>query len=420
MKKCILLIDLGFGDNGKGASTDFLCREHQCDLVVRYSGGPQAGHVVELPNGTRHRFSQFGAGTFAGAKTFLGPSMIVNPRGIQCEAAAIQKLGVPWHGIRGLRIHPHCLVSTLLHQAANRIKEESRPHRHGSCGLGIGETRSYWLKYGLDAIFAADLKNIALLGQKLELMRQRLWDEILQLDTPVITAENNFSTWRIRELVDALFLNSDNLDIDDELQDHSSVVYEPAQGVLLDQTVGFPPHTTWSDVTLRPALELLDADEYNQVTTLGITRAYTCRHGEGPLPTYSKELTESAVDPGNPPNPWQGAIRMGWLDMPLLTYAIDHCGAKLDGLIVNHLDQLTDNPQWCPYYKGDCQPFQEGQRFAIPTIKRQLSRAHALSYVAPKIESASKEGLIAELNSIVPVVITANGPTHLHRTFRSK
>lgn len=64
--KAIITVGLGFGDEGKGATVDFLVRERSADLVVRYSGGAQAGHHVVLPDGRRHTFSQFGAGTLAG------------------------------------------------------------------------------------------------------------------------------------------------------------------------------------------------------------------------------------------------------------------------------------------------------------------------------------------------------------------
>src|ERR1700731_673121 len=65
MRRAIVTVGMGFGDEGKGATVDFLCRPHGADLVVRYSGGSQAGHNVQLPDGRRHTFSQFGAGTLA-------------------------------------------------------------------------------------------------------------------------------------------------------------------------------------------------------------------------------------------------------------------------------------------------------------------------------------------------------------------
>src|SRR5206468_1773316 len=79
VQRAIVTVGLGFGDEGKGAAVDFLCRRFGADLVVRYGGGSQAGHNVQLPDGRRHAFSQFGAGTLAGVKTYLGPRVVLHP-----------------------------------------------------------------------------------------------------------------------------------------------------------------------------------------------------------------------------------------------------------------------------------------------------------------------------------------------------
>ena len=182
MKRAIITVGLGFGDEGKGATVDFLARRLEADLVVRYCGGSQAGHNVQLPDGRRHTFSQFGAGTLADAsdhpRTYLGPNVIIDPPALAREAGHLLHLGVP-DPLRLLTIHPRCLVATPWHQAANRLRELARGDaRHGSCGQGIGEARSYWLKYGEDSVFAADLRQLDVLRHKLELQRQRMLLEL--------------------------------------------------------------------------------------------------------------------------------------------------------------------------------------------------------------------------------------------------
>ena len=155
--KAIITVGLGFGDEGKGATVDYLTRSLKADLVVRYCGGAQAGHNVQLPDGRRHTFSQFGAGTLAGARTYLGPKMIINPATLVPEAEHLQSLGVS-SPMKSLTTHPDCLLATTYHVAMNRLREFARgTNRHGSCGLGIGEARSYWLRYGQDAVVAEDL-----------------------------------------------------------------------------------------------------------------------------------------------------------------------------------------------------------------------------------------------------------------------
>src|SRR4051794_41479383 len=123
MKRAVITIGLGFGDEGKGATVDFLVRAWEADLVVRYCGGSQAGHNVELPDGRRHTFSQFGAGTLArrgrGPRTYLGPNVIIDPPAPVREAAHLAPLGVD-RAIDRVPRPPRRLVTTLGHRAPKR------------------------------------------------------------------------------------------------------------------------------------------------------------------------------------------------------------------------------------------------------------------------------------------------------------
>ncbi len=347
MKQVIITVGLGFGDEGKGAVVDALTRRVGADLVVRYCGGSQAGHNVQLPDGRRHTFSQFGAGTLAPERprTYLGPAVVIDPPAILREADHLEELGIA-DATELLTVHPRCLVATFWHRALNQIREVSRKgKRHGSCGQGIGEARRYWLRYGQDAIFAADLADVAILRDKLELQRQRT---LLALQHFVDRIDRDFlrdiDLWErsaadeARDLSEAI---REGVTISAETPDYDTAIFEGAQGVLLDEYRGFHPHTTWSTVTTHHAWELVEQMEAEAVAVLGITRAYTTRHGEGPLPTFSPELTARLRDPGNPWNRWQGTMRCGWLDLPLLRYAAAAAG-PLDGIVVNHLDRVTD------------------------------------------------------------------------------
>src|SRR5437868_5098082 len=153
MKRAIITVGLGFGDEGKGATVDFLTRKLEADLVIRYCGGSQAGHNVELPDGRRHTFSQFGAGTLAPQRprSYLGPNVVIDPVALLREARHLEELGVA-EPLALLSVHPRCLVTTYWHRTLNRLRERSRgAGRHGSCGQGIGEARRYWLAHGGDS-----------------------------------------------------------------------------------------------------------------------------------------------------------------------------------------------------------------------------------------------------------------------------
>ncbi|MCB0152481.1 MAG: adenylosuccinate synthetase, partial [Caldilineaceae bacterium] len=170
MHQAILTVDLGFGDAGKGSIVDFLTRETAAHTVVRYTGGAQAGHrvVTDGPGAQEHVFAQFGSGTLAGAATHLSRFMLVDPLAMEAEAAHLHSLGIDAFGRttidRGARI------ITPFQRAANRLKELARgAARHGSCGMGIGETAADALALGERTLRAGDLARPDVLVAKLRL-----------------------------------------------------------------------------------------------------------------------------------------------------------------------------------------------------------------------------------------------------------
>ncbi len=405
--KAIVTVGLGFGDEGKGATVDYLTRKHDADLVVRYCGGAQAGHNVQLPDGRRHTFAQFGSGTLAGAKTYLGPRMVISPATMLPEADHLRSLGVT-DPSTSLSAHPDCLVSTIYHVCMNRLRETARgDHCHGSCGLGIGEARHYWLRFGQDAVFAGDLRDRHALVAKLSLLRDRFlleMQELTRLDDEL--CEMLHDTTPAAE-ADALQSASDELRLSRRIPDCRVAIFEGAQGVLLDEWKGFHPYTTWSTVTPYHALEMIDESGITDVTTLGVTRAVSTRHGAGPFPTWCPEMSKQTVDPGNRTNDWQGSIRFGPLDLVLLEYAARVC--EIDGLIVNCLDQIPHEARICTGYTNT-------DRIEIPrSLKDQSRLTDMLQRAVPIYRETTVDGILDALDEIAPVKITANGPTHTDR-----
>lgn len=405
--KAIITVGLGFGDEGKGATVDYLTRILNAELVVRYSGGAQAGHNVVLPDGRRHTFAQFGAGTLAGAKTYLGPRVIISPSTILPEAEHLQELGVT-DPFGMLEVHPDCLVSTAYHVAMNRLRESARgAGKHGSCGLGIGETRHYWLRYGQDAIFANDLVDRSTLVAKLTLLRDRClleMQELAQLDRDL--CERLHETMPAYE-ADLVRDMSYELSLSRRLPDCTTAIFEGAQGVLLDEWKGFHPYTTWSTVTPHHALEMAEEAGISDVTVLGVTRAYSTRHGAGPFPTWCPAMSAEIVDAGNPTNQWQGSIRSGPLDLVLLNYAARVSG--VDGLVVNCIDQLPDRPRICTEYK-------DRKQTDVPhSLKDQEQLTTMLEATVPIISESTVDGIVDALDEVAPVMITAAGQTHADR-----
>ena len=109
--RAVVVVDLGFGDSGKGTVVDWLAR-HGARWVVRFNGGAQAGHNVVTPDGRHHTFAQFGSGTFVpGVRTLLSRFMVVHPTGLLVEAAHLAGGGCP-RCPRALDREPRGLVIT--------------------------------------------------------------------------------------------------------------------------------------------------------------------------------------------------------------------------------------------------------------------------------------------------------------------
>lgn len=349
--RAFVTVGLGYGDEGKGATTEALVREFGAQLVVRYSGGAQCGHNVVGPSGKKHPFAQWGAGTFAYARTHLMRQVIIDPLAMRKEAEALTAEGCePWEL---LSVDPRCLVTTPLHACVNRWLEKmrqtsGRDSRHGSCGMGIGETRSYWLWFGEDSIFAEDLKQARgpRLMEKLDLLRQRL-----MLRYPECHDLYRFSVSHLALRLSEPRLRLRCSDPLPSLEKNSTIVFEGAQGVLLDERWGQAPHYTWSDVTPRNAVDTAMDLGIEDIKVIGVLRTYATRHGAGPL--VGNPLPELADD-GNPENLYQGGMRFAEHAQPDVARAIEACqdhnhepdaGSLLDALAVNCLDQRP-MPGW--------------------------------------------------------------------------
>lgn len=346
--RAFITVGLGYGDEGKGATVDFLTRHFKAGLVVRYSGGAQCGHNVVLPNGTQHTFSQFGAGTLAGAHTYLAQPVIVDPLALMNEAEGLGKVlsqlrtGDSYSSndpMRKLTVHKRCLVTTPLHRMLNRLSELR--NQHGTCGMGIGAAREYWLKHGEDAIFVEDLRTGGRLRDKLELFRHRM---IIDRSQDLWCETTN----AIRACMPRMLRAGNLIQMCDcfeiaawpVVRQSEAVVFEGAQGMGLDEFYGTHPHTTWSDVTPRYAIEMACASGVQELHVIGCTRTYQTRHGAGPLSYESHGL--AIDDPGNPPNEFQGQLRHGELDWDLMRRTVetlDDIGCGLTGFSVSCLDQ---------------------------------------------------------------------------------
>jgi adenylosuccinate synthase len=431
LQHAFLTVDLGFGDAGKGSIVDFLAREHAAHTVVRYNGGAQAAHrVVTSGRSPReHVFAQFGSGTLAGAATHLSRFMLLDPLAMQAEEQHLQALGVT-DAFDRTTIDERALVITPFQRAANRLKELARGEgRHGSCGMGIGETMVDYLEHGQRVLFAGDLRRPDVLRAKLDFLRQVNMAKIQALPSGLPDSDDaareysplrdlDWLDWLIEEygafaqrarIVPSTFLHS-------ILRRPGMVIFEGAQGVLLDEWQGFHPYTTWSTTTLEHAERLLDEAGYTgDRTRIGITRAYATRHGAGPLPTEDADLTRALPDASNSFGAWQRGFRVGWLDLALLKYALEATG-RLDQLAVTCLDRLNDLPDLriCRRYQYHTFTIDRIARSPVPRdLDYQERITNGLARCTPVLEALADPGaLLRMLESELeaPVGIVSEGP----------
>lgn len=339
----VIVVGLGFGDEGKGAVVDALCHESPVVSVVRFNGGAQAAHNVVVGD-RHHTFSQFGSGTLSGVPTHLSRHVLVEPIALARESEELAALGVA-DPLRLLSIDADALLTTPIHVAANRAREDARGRaRHGSCGKGIGETVWYSLLAARGANPGDTVENQQVLGvpgaplvvgdcARPSVLREKL-DALARFYEPLIGAGTAVGDLvaLYRDFAGAVRVTSG--DEVGELADRGSLVFEGAQGVLLDQWRGFHPHTTWSTVTPDNALALLGGRE---ATVIGVTRTYQTRHGAGPFPTEDQGVLARFPERHNGAGEYQGAWRAGHLDAVLLRHAVAACGG-VDALAVTHLD----------------------------------------------------------------------------------
>lgn len=324
MKK-YAVIGAGFGDEGKGLVTNFLCGKYCGEginsAVVRFSGGVQAGHRVELKDGDNHVFKHFGSGSFSGVQTYWSR---------HCPVETFQLVEELWL-LRSMGYYPQividkkCPITTPYDAFYNQGNKTDL--LNGTCGFGVGAT----IKRELDgySLLFEDLFNRTVFDIKLGLIKSYYKD--------IFVADGSVDGFiRCCDLIMndiSIFART----IDSQLQSRSSVIFEGSQGMLLDQDNGFFPHVTRSSTGSK------NIAKYNPEIFL-VTRAYQTRHGNGPMTNehLSHDIKLSSHEQ-NVKHEFQGDFRISVLDLNLLKYAInkdDYIRENKKNLVITCLDNI--------------------------------------------------------------------------------
>ena len=323
------VIGANYGDEGKGLMTDYhVAPAGREGIVARFNGGAQAGHTVTTPDGVRHVFSHVGSGALAGAATFLSRHFVCHPILFCREADALRCAGVP--APPTVFVDDRAPVSTLYDILINQIAERHRGNgRHGSCGMGFGET----IERNLDPEFAltvADLRHGAgyLLHRLAAIRDGYVPARLAALGIPAL--DDEAAGWlasdaALQRFAHAAmqFRRATQPARPAILADHAQVVFEGAQGLLLDQDRGAFPYVTRSHTGLRNALDVAAEAGIAALDVTYVTRAYLTRHGAGPLAGELPDKPYAGIeDRTNVPNEFQGTLRFAHLDLDLLERTI--------------------------------------------------------------------------------------------------
>lgn len=357
------VIGANYGDEGKGRTVDWLCRYNSDDwipsdarLVVRFNGGGQAGHTV-VDGDKRHVFSHVGSGALAGSPTHLSKFFIFNPIILMGE---LKNIRILTGGYPRISADPSCLITTPFDMAMNQSLEELRgDKRHGSCGAGVGETVRRALDwedriYLREIVEAEKKQDWTTVHRKMKFREDQLVNfreangleplDVNGMNHEFITACVDMSLYVV-PMRDVSRLNSVGM-----------VIFEGAQGLMLDQTFGDFPHVTRSDTGIRNVMQLVRSCDLPDPQFHYLSRGYMTRHGDGPLERECSflDLGLKDADKTNVWNKFQSHLRYAPLNVPKL---IDRIYGDLNRNIrltdqhivylhMSHLDESKDYEGW--------------------------------------------------------------------------
>jgi adenylosuccinate synthase len=336
-----VVLGLGFGDEGKGAFTNYLCSQLEHPLVVRFNSGHQCGHTVVVGD-NRHVFSNFGSGTLLGVPTYWSEYCTVDPVGVYKEAQALKAIGIT----PTLYYNSNAMVTTPFDKLANIQAEKI--NMHGSVGVGFGKT----IQRNEDHyhLFVRDLQYPAVRDAKLRAMAY-YYPMAYQYYNDADTTLNEV----MKDFIDACDFLVENYEIIENISGamtigETDLVFEGGQGILLDMDYGFFPNVTRSNTTSKNAIAIIKSlgiePSKKTVQTFYITRAYQTRHGQGYMSNLELDNSYIKINPNetNVDTGFQGTFRRSVLDLDLLDYALE-CDMyenphSLRSLVVTCLDQV--------------------------------------------------------------------------------
>ena len=343
----VVVIGAQWGDEGKGKIVDFLAE--QSDLVVRFSGGANAGHTVVLRDKTYKLHLVPSGVVYKDKQVVMGSGMVIDPESLFNELSTLEEQGINWQGRVFISDRAHVVLPE--YKETDKQMDSKRRNPIGTTGRGIGV--AYAQKANRDGIRIGDLND----------------NEFL---TSLRPNEREF----LNPFIDRLRTMSINLAEFMQNYSNEKVLYEGAQGILLDIDVGSYPYVSSgcsaaAGACLGGAIGPRSIDQ-----VLGVFKAYSTRVGNGPFPSEftperDGDLGDTIREIGNEYGVTTGRPRRcGYLDLVAMRYACQT--NSIDSLVLTHPDvyDTFDEVSVCVAYKID-----EQETTSFPSSARKLERA---------------------------------------------
>jgi adenylosuccinate synthase len=379
----VIVIGAQWGDEGKGKITDLLSRS--ADVVVRYQGGNNAGHTVVVGDRTFKLHLIPSGILYPKTECIIASGTVIDPKVLLEEVDRLKDLGI---STDNLFIAETAHVTMPYHRVLDRASEDQRAeHKIGTTGRGIGPT--YADKSERVGIRVIDLMDEKRLAKKLRwaieqknIVLQKLYN-LEPLDADAIIEEYRGYAERLRpHVVDA------SLKIDAAIRERRNILFEGAQGTLLDLDHGTYPYVTSSNPVAGGACIGAGVGPTSIDRVIGVAKAYTTRVGEGPFPTelhdaIGEQIGQRGAEFGTTTGRKR---RCGWFDGVIGRYAVRING--LDCLAVTKLDVLDDLEEIkvCTAYELDGKVVRD-----FPSDARAFARAIPIYETLPGWKRSTSE-----------------------------
>ncbi|MBO9598440.1 MAG: adenylosuccinate synthase [Cohnella sp.] len=344
----VVVVGTQWGDEGKGKITDYLAEK--ADVVARYQGGNNAGHTILIQN-KKYKLTMIPSGIFNQNKLcVIGNGMVINPGALIEEIQYIHDNGF---STDNLKISDRAHVIMPYHLVLDALEEDRKAdNKIGTTRKGIGPC--YMDKAARNGIRIADLmvaeafalKARAIIEDKNQIITQMYGGEALDADS-IIKEYLEFAE-KLRP-----YVTDTSVVLNDAIDEGKKVLFEGAQGVMLDIDQGTYPYVTSSNPSAGGVCIGSGVGPSKIREVIGVAKAYTTRVGDGPFPTELKnELGQWIRDKGHEYGTVTGRPRrVGWFDTVVVRHARRVSG--ITGLSLNSLDVLTglETVKICTAYK---------------------------------------------------------------------